>query len=341
VNEEDLEPLRKFLKRCGLSAHPESATVTPLTGGVSSDLWRIDLPERAVCVKRALPRLRVADEWHAPIDRNAVEYAWLEMAANHRPGNVPKLLARDVDAGLFAMEYLPYPVWKAELMAGRVEPTFAAKVGLVLGDLHQASAADPTLMKVFATGENFDALRLEPYLRVTARRHPAMAPTLLALANRTSDTSLAVVHGDVSPKNILLAPGGPVFLDAECACFGDPAFDVAFCLAHLALKMLIRPDRVNELSQSADAFVTAHASRVTWEPPDILDIRAATLLPALLLARVDGASPVEYLTPPEQEAVRDIASAMLVEQQTSTRRVLDRWTDTVEGRIRRQPGLRG
>jgi hypothetical protein len=105
--------------------------------------------------------------------------------------------------------------------------------------------------------------------------------------------------------------------------------------------MLIRPDRVNELSQSADAFVTAHASRVTWEPPDILDIRAATLLPALLLARVDGASPVEYLTPPEQEAVRDIASAMLVEQQTSTRRVLDRWTDTVEGRIRRQPGLRG
>jgi len=242
---------------------------------------------------------------------------------------------------LFAMEYLPYPVWKAELMAGRVEPTFAAKVGLVLGDLHQASAADPTLMKVFATGENFDALRLEPYLRVTARRHPAMAPTLLALANRTSDTSLAVVHGDVSPKNILLAPGGPVFLDAECACFGDPAFDVAFCLAHLALKMLIRPDRVNELSQSADAFVTAHASRVTWEPPDILDIRAATLLPALLLARVDGASPVEYLTPPEQEAVRDIASAMLVEQQTSTRRVLDRWTDTVEGRIRRQPGLRG
>ena len=49
MNEEDLEPLRKFLKRWGLSAHPESATVTPLTGGVSSDLWRIDLPERAVC----------------------------------------------------------------------------------------------------------------------------------------------------------------------------------------------------------------------------------------------------------------------------------------------------
>ena len=136
-------------------------------------------------------------------------------------------------------------------------------------------------MKVFATRENFDALRLEPYLRVTARRHPVVAPTLLALANRTSDTSLAVVHGDVSPKNILLAPGGPVFLDAECACFGDPAFDVAFCLTHLALKMLIRPDRVNELSRSADAFVTAHASRVTWESPGTLDIRVATLLPAL------------------------------------------------------------
>ena len=326
MNEEDLEPLRKFLKRWGLSAHPESATVTPLTGGVSSDLWRIDLPERAVCVKRALPRLRVADEWHAPIDRNAVEYAWLEMAANHRPGNVPKLLARDVDAGLFAMEYLPYPVWKAELMAGRVEPTFAAKVGLVLGDLHQASAADPTLMKVFATGENFDALRLEPYLRVTARRHPAMAPTLLALANRTSDTSLAVVHGDVSPKNILVGPRGPVFLDAECAWWGDPAFDLAFCLNHLLLKCVWTPAAAPGFLACFDALASAYVALVDWEPPAALEARAARLLPGLFLARVDGKSPVEYLTrESERAAVRQCAEPLVANPPPRLKDVADAW----------------
>jgi aminoglycoside phosphotransferase (APT) family kinase protein len=315
----------EFLLHTGLQAADEPATWTALTGGVSSDLWRVDLPGRTLCVKRALPTLRVGNEWHAPVTRNAVEYAWLTFAARHRPANVPRLLAHDGDAGYFAMEFLPHPLWKRELLAGRVDPAVAAAVGDVLGGLHRISTREPGVAEEFATDANFGVLRLEPYFGTTARRHPHLADRLAALSARTASTHLALAHGDVSPKNILVGPVGPVFLDAECAWFGDPAFDVAFCLTHLSLKMLVRPDRAEDLRAAAGALHAAHAAHVDWEPVEAFDHRVATLLPALLLARVDGASPVEYLTDAHRTAVREVATGMLLEPAGSTFQLLDRW----------------
>ena len=62
-------------------AGPEPLTGTPLTGGVSSDIWRIDLPAGPVCVKRALAKLRVAADWQAPIERNRYEARWMQRAS--------------------------------------------------------------------------------------------------------------------------------------------------------------------------------------------------------------------------------------------------------------------
>ena len=297
---------------------------------MSSNLWRVELPDRTLCVKGALAQLRVADVWLAPVDRNAVEYAWLEFAARHRPGNVPAVYAHDADAGFFAMEYLSpadHPVWKAQLLAGEVDPAFAAGVGDLLGALHAASTREPDAPARFATDANFAALRLDPYLRTTARRNPAVAERLEALAQRTAGTHLALVHGDVSPKNILAGPRGPVLLDAECAWFGDPAFDLAFCLTHLALKMLVVPSRRDDLRRAASALVDAHTAHVTSEDPAGLGLRVATLLPALLLARVDGSSPVEYLSVDDRVVVRDTAVSMLRTPPASPSDVLDRWHD--------------
>ena len=142
------------------------------------------------------------------------------------------------------MEWLDpadHRLWKADLMAGRVDLEFAAAVGGRLAAIHRATAGDAAVAAMFPTGPLFEALRLEPYLRATARRHPALAARLEALADRTAATKLALVHGDVSPKNIMAGPDGPVFLDAECAWYGDPAFDLAFCLNHLLLKCLAAP----------------------------------------------------------------------------------------------------
>jgi hypothetical protein len=326
--------LSGFLTAHALARAGEAAHWTPLAGGVSSDLWRVDLPGRSLCVKRALARLRVAADWEAPVSRNAYEWAWMRFASRHRPDSVPELLAHDPEAGLFAMAYLPperYPMWKAQLLGGEVEVATAAAVGEVLGTLHAASAGDRAVAAEFATDDNFHALRIEPYLLATAAAHPGLGDVLQALADRTAATRLALVHGDVSPKNILVGPSGPVLLDAECAWYGDPAFDLAFCVNHLLLKSLVVPGGRARLLRSARVLAEEYLRRVDWEPRSALDERAATLLPALLLARVDGKSPVEYLTDDRHRLfVRTVASALLRATAFATADVLDAWATALD-----------
>jgi len=307
--------LTAFLVSQRLARPDEPARWHPLAGGVSSDIWQVELPGRSVCIKRALPQLKVSAEWLAPIDRNTYEWAWMQFAARHCPGNVPTPLAHDEAAGLFAMSFLApqaHPVWKQQLMAGQVVPATARAVGEVLGRLHAASSHEAGLAGAFETIDNFLALRLDPYLLATAAHHPSLSSRLLKLAVRTAGIHRALVHGDVSPKNVLVGPAGPVLLDAECAWYGDPAFDLAFCLNHLLLKCLVRPEAADALLASFDILAQEYLAHVDWEPCQSLEARAAELLPALMLARVDGKSPVEYLTDPASKAlVRSVAGALI------------------------------
>ncbi|MFF3334029.1 phosphotransferase family protein [Streptomyces sp. NPDC002888] len=327
--------LTDFLQAHDLAEPGETAHWTPLAGGVSSDLWRVDLPGRSLCVKRALARLRVAADWQAPVSRNAYEWAWMRFASQHRPDCVPGLLAHDAEAGVFAMAYLPpdrYPMWKARLLEGEVDVATAAAVGEVLGSLHAASAGDAALAAGFASDDNFHALRIEPYLLATAEAHPGLSEALVNLAARTAATHLTLVHGDVSPKNILVGPSGPVLLDAECAWYGDPAFDLAFCVNHLLLKTLVVPGHRADLLRAARALAAAYVRQVDWEPGAALEARAATLLPALLLARVDGKSPVEYLTDDHAKVfVRTMASALLRDPAETVEGVLHAWESGLHG----------
>jgi Ser/Thr protein kinase RdoA (MazF antagonist) len=321
--------LTAFLVGQRLARPDEPAQWHPLAGGVSSDIWQVELPGRSICVKRALPQLKVSAEWLAPVDRNAYEWAWMQFAAQHCPGNVPTPLAHDEAAGLFAMSFLApnaHPVWKQQLMAGQVVPATARAVGEVLGRLHAASAQECGLPSAFETIDNFLALRLDPYLLATAARHPSLSSQLSKLAVRTAGTQRALVHGDVSPKNVLVGPEGPVLLDAECAWYGDPAFDLAFCLNHLLLKCLARPEATDALLDSFDILAQEYLAHVNWEPCHALEARAAELLPALMLARVDGKSPVEYLTDPAAKAlVRGAAGALIERPVTQLDSVARAW----------------
>ncbi|MFY9316453.1 MAG: aminoglycoside phosphotransferase family protein [Burkholderiales bacterium] len=326
------EPVLAFLRQHGLAAEGEVPRAEALSGGVSSDIWRVDLKGGPVCVKRALPRLRVAQLWEAPVERNAYERRWLETANAIVPGVAPKVLAGDEDAhaGCFAMEYLPrLPVWKAELSAGRADAAFAADVGRKLGAIHNATAHRADLAAAFATDASFYALRLEPYLLATGKAHEDLRGQFEKLVDTTANTRLALVHGDVSPKNVLVGPQGPVFLDAECAWYGDPAFDLAFCLNHLLLKGVWVPARKAAFLACYDALAREYLASVDWEQPAALERRAAALLPGLLLARVDGKSPVEYLTDEADRArVRAFARRFLQSPAATLREVGDAWQES-------------
>jgi len=316
ADSDDARAVVGALHRMGLLAPGEiDVRITPLAGGVSSLIVRADTARGLICVKRALPQLKVAAHWEAPVERNRAEVAWMKIAMRIVPGGVPEILGEDAQSFAYAMAYLEpsdYPVWKAQLLAGHTDVETARSVGRNLVAIHAATADDAALARDFANDESFHALRLDPYFVAAARSHPACADALHALVHTTARTKRALVHGDISPKNILVGASGPVLLDAECAWYGDPAFDLAFCLNHLLLKTVWRPASAGGYLRCFDALADSYLAGVHWEATRALEARAAALLAGLLLARIDGKSPVEYITQDtDKERVRHFAIALL------------------------------
>ena len=321
--------LQEALTRLGLWRGGALPPFKALAGGVSSDIWRVDLASGPICIKRALAKLRVEMDWRAPVERNAYEVAWLEAARAIEPDAAPEVLAHDAQAGLFAMPYLDpatHLSWKDELRRGRATPDDAAEVGRRIGHIHAATAGGDDIARQFPTDEIFHAIRLEPYLEATAARHPDLRDILFGLSRRTAGEKRTLVHGDVSPKNILIGPKGPVFLDAECAWHGDPAFDIAFCLNHMLLKSLWNADERPLFHDCFGAMASAWLAQTDWEPPANAEARAASLLPGLFLGRVDGKSPIEYVTDEgDRDRVRRVARELLLRPVDRLEGVLDAW----------------
>ncbi len=257
----------------------------------------------------------------------------MEIAAKAVRYSTPTLLGQDEASGTLAMDYLPpnqCPLWKSNLQDGRVDVSFAASVALTLGCVHAATASSPSLAQNFPTDAIFYDIRLEPYLVQVGRVFPDLAEPMQKLIDTTLQTRHALVHGDVSPKNILCGPHGPIFLDAECAWWGDPAFDLAFCLNHLMLKCLLVPAASSALLQSFEAMTSTYLPLVGWETPEALEARAAHLLPALFIARVDGKSPVEYITSDVQrDKVRLVASRLLADPPDRLADVARAWKEEI------------
>lgn len=323
-----------FLRDAGLVGADETPAMMPLTGGVSSDIWKVEAASGPVCVKRALAQLKTEKVWHAPVERNAYEADWIRIASRIAPGAAPRLLAEDRDAGMFAMAYFDpadYPIWKEQLRDGIAEPDVAATVGATLGRIHAATADDDEIARRFATNDIFLPIRIEPYLLRTAEAHSDLAGRLRELADITATTRRVLVHGDVSPKNILIGADGPVFLDAECAWYGEPAFDLAFCLNHLLLKCIWTPTSTTGFLECFDSLTAAYMTLVDWETPSGLEERTAALLPGLLLARIDGASPVEYITrEADRNRVRQAARALLQDRPKTLRELRRQYREEIQ-----------
>ena len=310
-----------FTRKChaliielGLGTQDDITAITPLTGGVSSDIARVDLGSRSLCVKFALSKLKVAADWQAPLHRNRAEYAWLQVAANIAPESAVKLFGRSEKQHGFVMEYLQGDnvyLWKTALLHEQPDRGEAQRVGAMLGKVHAASTAADFDASPFQNRDDFYALRIEPYLIHTAGQYPELAGHLQALADDLYQTDQVLVHGDASPKNILFRDDTPIILDAECATMGDAAFDPAFCLNHLMLKAVHLPASQQTLFESALHFWNAYRPYINQESPEQLEARLCRLLPALMLARIDGKSPVEYLNPTNRELVRALAIPLI------------------------------
>lgn len=298
-----------------LPLHPcnrPAGTATPATldGGVASDIRVVDGPDGPYVLKRALPRLRVAAEWLSDPARSLVEASALRaMAGLVGRDAVPRVLWTAPDRHEFAMELVPPRLrnWKQDLMAGRVDPATAFRAGQLLGQLHAGSAGRADLRDEFGSTRFFAELRVRPYFDRVAERNPDLAPALRAAVAGMAARRTALVHGDFSPKNILADGAEVVLLDCEVAHWGDPRFDLAFCLSHLTLKSLRRGAPAAALATAGLSLLSGYQE----SGPAVVDAALAQLLGCLLLARLEGDSPVDYLPDLDVPATKVLAAHLI------------------------------
>ncbi len=295
-----------------------SAAARELGGGVSNIVVRVDFadPADSVVIKQSFPRLRVHQEWladQARIHREASALRYLGDVLLQ--SSLPSVIYDDPEHFLFIMTAAPdgTRTWKDDLLSGHIDTRVAAEVGRLLGTMHQRSAVSgdvvPPALREFADQRCFVQLRIDPYHRATGTAHADLAGAIEAEAQAMLDHRLCLVHGDYSPKNVIVTgteeEPTAFLLDFEVVHLGNPVFDLAFMLNHLTLKAIHRPDFVAQYNAAGTAFWSAYCcnSQTFATDPVRLQLETIRQMGVLLLARIDGKSPAEYITTNAQKSL--------------------------------------
>ncbi len=292
----------------------QHAKATPLTGGVSCEIYLVEDEKQRFVAKRALSKLKVELDWFANTNRNVFEQRYLTYVGERFPQYVPKILHSLEQAQLFTMEYLPeqFKDWKKRLLNKQMSTEVASMIGEALGNIHRCSWQDEQAKQLFQSDENFYQLRLEPYFEAMRSVHPSLEHKINALVGEVANTKLCLVHGDYSPKNILVSNDEIKIVDCEVAWFGDPSFDVAFMLHHLLLKALHFDNARFQIL--ASCFFTSYVATLGQERYQHIDQNhLVNLTLFMMLARLDGKSPVEYLTDEKKQHIRSLVLEMIAQ----------------------------
>jgi 5-methylthioribose kinase len=297
---------------------PGPARIEPLGWGVSNVVLRVETGGRLFVLKQSRPQLRTRDAWFSDLDRVYREQEVMQGLGPLLPaGVVPEVLFVDRPNYAFAMSHAPLDarVWKETLLAGDVDLALGEYTGRVLGLLHEATARLPALVEPFRDHTVFVQLRVDPFYRRVQERCPDVAAAVEPLVEQLLTVRQALCHGDYSPKNILAHAGGFTLVDYETAHFGDPTMDLGFFLSHLLLKALRAGDPRQPFFALTRAFWRGYGGVVRFRPLAELVERGIGHCGLCVLARVDGTSPVDYLTAePLRQAARRLGRALLLDR---------------------------
>jgi 5-methylthioribose kinase len=275
---------------------------------------RVKTRAREFVIKQALPKLRVKEDWFSDIRRIFTEKDCLSVYYRLVPKSTPELFFCDEENYLFGMEAAPEQaeMWKKQLLRGTVDFRFGGNVASALATVHNATNKDAEVRERFKEVELFIQLRIDPYWNKIAERHPQLAKEINAEIERNLSTKLALVHGDYSPKNILVTPERLYILDFECAHFGDPAYDVGFVTNHLMLKAVKNKAWAQAYLNLMQAMVEEYFGMIDFIGRGTLEANTVRTLAFLFLARVDGKSPAEYITEDDDKnLIRKVSYAMV------------------------------
>jgi 5-methylthioribose kinase len=286
LNENTVVP---YLTARGVISGP--AQVEILTGGVSNVVLAIKTESKDLVLKQALPQLKVKQEWLADQRRAIVEADAMRLFHSITPDAVPEILDNDPVEFTVTMQRLPRDCvnWKEEMLANRVNPIIGTRLGKILATWHNFGATDKSARNKFMEDTLFEQLRINPFYRAVAKLNPDLKK-ISQLINENETIKTTLVHGDFSPKNIMITKDfHPIVLDFEVEHTGNPVFDLAFVMAHLVCKYikLGNPD----IAQTAFNFMDAYQSESKLPIADSL----AHHISLVALARVEGVSPSSYL----------------------------------------------
>lgn len=293
--------LLAYLRATGYIAPDETPEIRRLAGGVSNRTVWVKRPSGETWVmKQALEKLRVPVDWFSSPERVHREALGLRRLRDLAPAQtIPPLVFEDHAAHLIAMQAVPEPHanWKTLLLAGQLDQDHVTQFAVLLATIHaNAYAQRDALQPVFADRGFFESLRLEPYYGYTAEQVPAAHAFLTDLIAATRARAQTLVHGDYSPKNILVHAGRLILLDHEVIHWGDPAFDLGFSLTHLLSKAHHLRDQRDAFAAAAHHYWTTYRQRTAGEAwAGDIEAYAVRHTLACLLARVAGRSPLEYL----------------------------------------------
>ena len=317
LNIEEPGELLAYLRSAGRLDPGETPAMQPLSGGVSNRTVLVQrINGESFVIKQALEKLRVAVDWRSDPSRShreALGLVWLTRLAPR--GTITPLLFEDEENHLVAMAAVPQPHenWKARLLTGALDKAYVEKFGELLGVIHRHSREFRLeLAVVFDDRTFFVTLRLEPYYSFTASRNPNATSFFEQLLLDTRATRETLVHGDYSPKNILVQEDMLILLDHEVVHWGDPAFDLGFSLTHLLSKAHHLVAHRADFLHAAESFWRSYCEAAgEIGRSESLQDRAARHTLGCLLARVDGRSPLEYLTEVERSRQREIALTLM------------------------------
>lgn len=274
VGGKDYAPLTERSIRPFLSALPDlrarlgdaddAWTVREVGDGNLNLVFIVKGPAGGVCVKQALPYVRlVGESWPLPLDRIYFEREALKAQAAAVPHLVPKVHHFDKAQAAIVMELLePHIILRKGMIQGIRYPkiaediaSFAAHTLFSTSDLAAPAAAKKERMAEFCFNTELckiteelvftDPYRLAKLNRWTSPQLDAAAAEFRADAElKIAVQELkwmfltraeALLHGDLHTGSVMVTPGDTRVIDPEFAFYGPMGFDTGAVIANFLL----------------------------------------------------------------------------------------------------------
>ena len=340
--------VKDYLVSVGLLDYADVVSVETLGWGISNTLVKVMTSDRNMVVKQSLEYLRVKEEWKADRKRIYTERECISLLEHSlEPGSFPEIIYEDRPNFLFVMSSAPEGSmnWKELLISGDISSVIAEESGKLLRLFHNIDVKALGLKEVFNDLDAFIELRIDPYHRTVARLHSDVSNVVEREAERMLETQVSLVHGDYSPKNLLVFKNKPFLIDFEVAHLGNPVFDVAFMVNHLFLKSIYNVPKRQEFFEAIRQFLHGYyfpvaldyrkgshdgslRGEVDWDEGSsderVQETNLIKQIGCLMLARIDGKSPVEYIVRDDtKRLVRRLSKYLLLETHDSISEVIN------------------